>query len=154
MIVEYGQLMSTAHRVLDGTPYLGKTKNNRNIQRWLLPDERESVIWKASHIKHPSGLWLRSSSSHYLWLHSLWLELLKEYTYRYSRIHSAERMKPWFLKLPDNIPVKGWLCDPTPAMPDQYKVSGNSILSYQNYYRGDKRSFAVWKNRSIPTWFL
>lgn len=154
MVVEYGQLMSTAHRVLDGTPYLDKTKNNRNIQRWRLPDERESVIWKASHIKHPSNLWLRSSSEHYLWLHSLWLEMLKEYTYRYGKTHSTERMKPWFSKLPDNIPRCGWLSDPTPAMPDHYKVIGNSILSYQNYYKGDKKSFAVWKNRPTPVWFV
>ena len=34
MIVEYAQLMSTAHRVLDGEEYLDKTANNRNIRRW------------------------------------------------------------------------------------------------------------------------
>lgn len=153
MIVEYGQLMSTAHRVLDGVPYLGKTVTNRNIQRWLLPDERETVIWKASHVKHPSGLWLRSSSTHYQWLYALWLEMLKEYTYRYKKIHSNERMKEWFRILPKNIPIKGWLSDPTPAMPDHYKDT-TSIQSYRNYYMGDKRHFAVWKNRPQPTWFV
>ncbi len=56
MTLEYGQLMSTAHRVLDGQPYYGKTKNNRNIQRWLLPDSREEIVWKASHFNHPSGI--------------------------------------------------------------------------------------------------
>lgn len=79
MILEYGQLMSTAHRVLDGQPYYGKTKNNRNIQRWLLPDSREEIIWKASHFNHPSGIWVRQSSEHYKWLYSLWLEMLNEY---------------------------------------------------------------------------
>lgn len=153
MIVEYGQLMSTAHRVLDGTFYYGLTANNRRIQRWKLPDEREEVIWKASHIKHPSGLWVRSSSSHYQWLFALWLEMLKEYTYRYGKVHSTERMKPWFVKVPDNIPHKGWLSDPTPAMPDEYKTS-EAIQSYRNYYLGAKRSFANWKNRNTPTWFV
>lgn len=153
MTLEYGQLMSTAHRVLDGTPYYGKTKINRNIQRWLLPDEREEVIWKASHVKHPSGLWVRSSSSHYKWLYRLWLDMLNEYTYRYSKSHAAERMKPWFEKLPNNIPHAGWLCDPTPAMPDEYKTL-DTIESYRNYYKGDKKSFAKWKNRDVPAWFL
>jgi len=153
MILEYGQLMSTAHRVLDGQPYYGKTKNNRNIQRWLLPDSREEVIWKASHFNHPSGIWVRQSSDHYKWLYSLWLEMLNEYTHRYNKIHSAVRMKQVFNQLPENIPHKGWLSDPTPAMPVEYKVP-NSIQSYRNYYKGDKKSFAVWKNRDTPTWFI
>ena len=29
MIVEYAQLMSTAHRILDGNHYFDKSKNNR-----------------------------------------------------------------------------------------------------------------------------
>lgn len=153
MILEYGQLMSTAHRVLDGTPYYGKTSNNRNIQRWLLPDEREQVIWKASHINHPSGLWVRSSSAHYRWLFNLWEQMLEEYTYRYEKNHAAGRMKQWFSKLPVNIPKVGWLCDPTPAMPAQYKVD-DVIQSYRNYYIGDKKSFAVWKKRDTPSWFV
>ena len=153
MILEYGQLMSTAHRVLDGQPYYGKTKNDRNIARWHLPDSREEIVWKASHFNHPSNIWVRQSSNHYKWLHSLWLELLSEYTYRYSKKHSAERMKEIFSQLPKNIPQRGWLSDPTPAMPDGYKTP-SSIQSYRNFYIGDKKSFASWKNRDTTTWFI
>jgi hypothetical protein len=152
MVLEYGQLMSTAHRVLDGVPYEGRTVNNRRIQRWLLPDEREQIIWKASHVKHPSGIWLRSSSTHYRWLYSLWLELCSEYTFRYGKRHSAERMTAVFSQLPKNIPNLGWLCEPPKAMPDEYKVE-DTIQSYRNYYIRSKRSFAVWKNRPAPFWF-
>lgn len=152
MTLEYGQLMSTAHRVLDGTPYYGKTVNNRNILRFLLPDEREPIIWKASHYNHPSGIWVRQSSSHYYWLFSLWIAMLSEYTFRYGKQHKAERMKDWFVKLPSNIPKIGWLSDPPPAMPDKYKVS-SSIDSYKNYYRGNKQTFANWKNRPKPQWY-
>ena len=31
MVTEYAQLLSTAHRVLDGEMYYGKTINGRNI---------------------------------------------------------------------------------------------------------------------------
>ena len=62
-------------------------------------------------------------------------------------------MKQWFSKLPVNIPKVGWLCDPTPAMPAQYKVD-DVIQSYRNYYIGDKKSFAVWKKRDTPSWFV
>ena len=153
MTLEYGQLMSTAHRVLDGQPYYGKTKNNRNIQRWLLPDSREEIVWKASHFNHPSGIWVRQSADHYTWLYSLWLEMLTEYTHRYGKRHAAERMKPVLCVLPRNIPQLGWLSEPPPAMPDEYKVD-TVIQSYRNYYMGDKKSFASWKNRDTPPWFI
>ena len=58
MIVEYAQLMSTAHRVIDGKEYEGRTRLNRRIKRWLHPNkELEQILYKASHIKHPSGIW-------------------------------------------------------------------------------------------------
>ena len=31
MVTEYAQLLSTAHRILDGTEYEGRTANNRRI---------------------------------------------------------------------------------------------------------------------------
>ena len=47
MIIEYAQLMSTAHRVLDGEQYTDKTANNRNIQRWRMKDElSEHTLYK------------------------------------------------------------------------------------------------------------
>ncbi len=153
MILEYGQLMSTAHRVLDGELYYGRTANNRSIKRWLLPDDRENILWKASHINHPSGIWVRASASHYKWLYSLWLSLLNEYTFRYGKLHNSERMKHAFGRLPSNIPDLGWLCDPTPAMPDEYKTK-EVVQSYRNYYKGSKNAFAVWKNRDTPSWFI
>ena len=53
MPIEYAQLMSTAHRMLDGEMYIDRTANNRRIKRWRLNDERESVLYKASHINQP-----------------------------------------------------------------------------------------------------
>ena len=44
MATEYAQLLSTAHRVLDGELYEGRTKNNHRIKRWKMPDERESIL--------------------------------------------------------------------------------------------------------------
>lgn len=154
MILEYGQLMSTAHRVLDGHSYYGKTANGRNIKRWRLDDEREPILWKASHILHPSGIWTRSSIWNYLWLKDLWLELMKEYTHRYGKVHSAERMKKYFVIPPTNIPRHVPFTEPTPAMPDQYKVSDSSLQSYINYYVGAKRHLASWKNRNVPSWYV
>lgn len=153
MILEYAQLMSTAHRVLDGKPVKEKTAAGRNIVRWKLGDWRESLLYKASHINHPSAVWTRASNENYYWLYHMWLELLGEYTYRYGKTHATANLAPWLADMPQNIPLKPFT-EPTPAMPDQYKVSGNSVESYRNYYRGAKVSFANWKKRPVPEWFF
>ena len=85
MATEYCQLLSTAHRVLDGEIYLGKTKNNRNIKRWLLQDEREGLLMKASHVNHPSNIWARETSSNYMYLWKIYMATLAEYTHRYGK---------------------------------------------------------------------
>jgi hypothetical protein len=40
------------------------------------------------------------------------------------------------------------------CMPEQYKVNGDSIQAYHNYYINDKQPFAVWTNRPIPKWYV
>ena len=62
MPIEYAQLMSTAHRILDGDMYWDRTANNRRIKRWRLNDAREDILYKASHINHPSAIWVRESA--------------------------------------------------------------------------------------------
>ena len=51
--------------------------------------------------------------------------------------------------IPKNIPI-GNFTEPTPAMPDQYKVPGNALKSYHNYYNGEKQRMFSWKKRSVP----
>ena len=41
MILESAQMLCTAKRVLDGTPYDDKTKNGRKIKRWRLDNSNE-----------------------------------------------------------------------------------------------------------------
>jgi hypothetical protein len=82
----------------------------------------------------------------------LFQDLLQEYTYRYGKIHATDRLVYWLRKPPANIPI-GYLTQPTPAMPDEYKVQGDSLQSYRNYYIGAKKSMAKWKNRPIPEWW-
>ena len=46
MIIEYAQLLSTCHRVLDGKEYYDKTANGRRIKRWKMDDPRmESSLY-------------------------------------------------------------------------------------------------------------
>lgn len=136
MILESAQLLSNAHHMLDG-------------QQAITP------IYKLTHKNHPSAIWVRSSKSHYVWLWCLLKELCIEYTHRYGKVHKIERegLLEVLRDSPKNIPASGWISDPTPAMPDEYKTP-SAVESYHNYYRGAKVSFARWTKRSTPSWFI
>lgn len=153
MILETCQLLSTAHRVLDGTETIGKTDAGRNVKRWMLPDERQEILYSATHINHPSAIWCRKNNQNYRWLHNLLVELVAEYHYRYGKVHKCQQigLVDALSLLPKNIPI-GNFTQPTPAMPDQYKVLGDSIKSYHNYYKGEKERMFSWKNRNRPAW--
>jgi hypothetical protein len=160
MIIEYAQLMSTAHRLLDGTQDVEKRYVNgslppryRHIKVWNHPDkEMHFNLMRASHINHPSAVWCRVNDENYKWLSNLWTCLLTEYTFRYGKNHSCEKYIPYLAKTPINIP-KGQFFQPTPAMPDEVKIPGDSLASYRNYYINNKKHLASWKIRSAPTWY-
>ena len=152
MILEYAQLLSTAHRVLDGTQLTRLSKTGRKQTAFVLSDDRESVLYSATHINHPSAIWVRQSEQNYRWLFTLFCELLKEYTYRYGKLHACERLVTSLGRPPKNIDMDKPFTEPTPAMPDGYKVAGDSIQSYKNYYLGDKTRMFSWKNRQTPSW--
>ena len=155
MPIEYAQLMSTAHRILDGDMYWDRTANNRRIKRWRLNDAREDILYKASHINHPSAVWVRENRLHYQWLYRLFKKLGHEYTHRYGKVHSTNLLLNQLLEeAPNNIPVIDWK-DPQPAMkhyPDCI-VPGDSLQSYKNYYIVAKAYFAKWSKRDTPQWF-
>ncbi len=153
MIIEYAQLLSTAHRILDGDEYTDLTANGRKIKRWRLSDDREQALMKASHINHPSAVWARASDLNYIWLYNMWRCLLTEYTYRYDKVHACARLETLLAKIPNNIKT-GFFTEPTPAMPDDVKVLGDSLKSYRNYYTKNKIHLAKWKKRPVPDWYL
>jgi hypothetical protein len=161
MIIEYCQLMSTAHRVLDGEEYTDLTAAGRRIKRWRLDDDREQQLMKASHINHPSAIWCRDNMQNYHWLYTLLKHLCDEYTHRYGKIHSCSRLLSVLRFPPTKIPL-GDFYPPTPAMPTELKVMAenpqpgrkyDSLKSYHKYYVTEKIRFAKWKNRNVPEWF-
>ena len=156
MNIEYPQMLSTAHRLLDGDQYQGKSKTGRNVKRWRHPnDEMENILYKVCHVHHPTSVWVRESKANYQRLYDVWLELLREYTYRYGKIHlSGKKLVLPLAKAPSNIPDLPY-CDPPPAMKayPQCIVEGDSVTTYRNYYKEAKSGFAKWTKRPIPKWY-
>ena len=153
MILEYAQLLSTAHRVLDGTLIDGYSKTGRKQKRYVLSGNLDSILYASTHINHPSAVWVRQSDKNYSWLFEMFESLLEEYTYRYGKKHACEKLV-WALEVrPNNIP-RGNFTEPTPAMPDDVKIPGDSIKSYRNYYINNKTHLANWKKRTTPEWYI
>jgi hypothetical protein len=155
MILETAQLLSTAHRLLDGEEYVGQSASGRKARRWRLPDDRETIVYSATHINHPSAVWCRESNNNYNWLFSHFIALLNEYTYRYGRTHKCANVDfvGQLSRLPKNIPV-GYFTPVTPAMAEQYVISQDSVLNYRNYYRQGKTHLHKWTKREPPEWLV
>lgn len=107
--------------------------------------------YRLSHKNHPSSIWSRQSIHNYNWLCELGVELCREYTYRYNKIHKSQAVIQWCI---DNKPTLPDLpfTDPPQAMPDECKLP-DTVSAYRNYYIMEKKDFCKWKNRPTPSWF-
>lgn len=117
MILESAQLLSTAHHLL----------NSQNAP----------LLYKPTHSKHPSAVWVRQSKAHYDWLYQHFIALCEEYTKRYGKVHGTDtKLRKLLATPPINLLDNGFVPPPC-AMPDEYK-DGNSLSSYRKYYEAKK----------------
>ena len=138
MVLEYAQMLSTAHRVLD-------------------EDDAHPDLYKIAHKNHPSTIWTRSSKQHYDWLFRLFRMLSAEYSIRYSndefKVHKSwDKLGKILERAPKNIKDNGWI-DPPQCMPDSCK-DDDVVRAYRNYYIQEKSSFAKWNYSMKPKWML
>ena len=139
MIVESAQMLSTAHRVLDG-------------------DQKADAkgLYKKAYENHPSCIWVRKDAMNYWWLWMHALTLCSEYKWRFTdeeeyitgiAVHKTESVISALQELPLNIPAEkdtNWevLQDLPLCMPDQYKTengySRQTTDCYQSFVTRDK----------------
>ena len=127
MILEYAQLMSTAHH-LTGSGHDG--------------------MYKCTHQNHPSAVWVRENIHHYAYVFGLWSALLDEYRSRYGKHHKTGMLYDDLYEIPalPNVDFKA----PPQCMPEEYKRD-DTVLAYRLYYKHGKASILQYcKNR--PKW--
>ncbi len=155
MILESAQLLSTAHRVLDGKERMVLNDNGRRAKRWVHPSEEfDQILYTATHINHPSAVWVRESAGNYQWLMSLTIALNGEFIRRYNKsINHAtiDKLARVLTYLPDEMPRTGFT-PPPQCMPAEF-VADDYVQGYRNYYMGAKRELAVWTNTPTPYWW-
>lgn len=144
MVLETAQLLSTAHRVLDGT---------KVDKKWILNDDREQWLYKATHINHPCAVWTRTSVENYNWLYDHLCALDDSYYHRYNKRHKVFRTPlAWNLGSPPfSLKEWNWTLPPS-CMPEEYIIGNNPVMNYRNYYKNAKKHLHKWTNCDPPPW--
>jgi len=156
MIVESAQMLSTVHRLLDGTPEKRPSKSGKTIQTYYsFGDERDDLYYLAVHKYHPCTTWTMESKGNYDWHYNHFVGMAEEYEYRRGKQHATfVKLGKLLEKAPINIPQAG-LTEFAQAMshyPD-CMVKGDAVKAYRNYYHVAK-PFATWTwKRPAPTWW-
>lgn len=149
MILETAQLLSTAHRILDGTLVKVGTKKHYKHSDNI----KEESLYKATHLNHPSAIWVRESIENYSWAYHLFMYLSDEYEKRYNKQHKSWlKLRHLLLIPPKNLSNR--IPTPVPlAMPDEYK-SKDPVAAYRTYYKEDKAYMAKWEKLvNTPSWW-
>ena len=121
MVLEAAQMLCTAHHVYD---------NGHNVP------------YRKAHLNHPSTIWVRSGKENYYWTYMYMMALGSEYKKRYDKTHlTIDKCRDALAIAPTGVPDVEFY-EPPQCMPDEYKVEGDSISAYWNYYEGDKYKIA------------
>jgi len=132
MILETGQMLSTAYQRHCG-----------------IHDD----LYKPAYQKHPMTIWVGNSLANYSWTLDLLGFLLNQYRHRYNhKTHSTGRILNKLISLHNNVKDKfeyqSFLIPPL-CMPNKYKTE-SYIMSYRNYYVGEKKIFARYTSVDTP----
>ena len=107
--------------------------------------------YKSTHMKHPCVLWVEESYNNFEWLSELALALNNEYKFRFEKDNDHKSISVLNEIQTHKYESNGLTPFPQ-AMPDKYKVDGDPVQAYRNFYIGEKMRFAKWTKRETPSW--
>ena len=153
MILESAQMLCTAQWIDN---YVGYIPRKLPSEEWAIVREHKTVEprpfpYLPTMHNHPCSVWVRSSLDNYEYLYTLALALNDEYGYRYGKSHKS--VHDVILHLPDIVIPSNGLTPFAQAMPDELK-GDDAVEAYRRFYHKDKATFASWKRRERPDWWL
>lgn len=107
--------------------------------------------YRSTHVNHPCVHWVERSWQNFQWLGELTRALNAEYRYRFDRCDDHKSIAV-LAAIGDYRFEDHGLTEFAQAMPDQYKVPGDAVRAYRQFYAGEKMHFARWTRRRVPHW--
>ena len=157
MIVESAQMLSTAHRMLDGILEKRPSKSGkRMVNYWRMQDdEMESTLYAAVHTGHPCTVWTMESNNNYNWHYVHFVALCDEYKYRYGKTHATDTKLREVLKSPPRNIKVGYKTKAPLAMKSNPECMFDDVVeSYRAFYQTKQDRFKMaWTKRPVPEWF-
>jgi len=115
--------------------------------------------YKAAHKKHPMTMWISSNLQNYMYACEIGLELAREYTHRFGKVHTCEQHLHW---LKEHVPshfeehksdTAYYSIQGIPeCMPEGYR-SPDVTEAYRKYYIEEKSIFARYKT-GLPEFMI
>ena len=158
MIVESAQMLSTAHRIIDGEVEKRLSMSGKTmVKYWVHPDSnQEPVLYRVAHQAHPCTIWTMASSENYNWHYEHFTALCDEYTYRYGKVHATETKLATVLRNPPkNIEYTDRKSPFRLAMGSNPEcMFEDAVKSYRAFYQTKQERFKMlWTKRKQPEWF-
>ena len=94
-------------------------------------------------------MWTEQSWQKFCWLGDFTLALNVEYRYRFEKNVDHKSLAVLEAISAQHFEDHG-LTEFTQAMPDTYKIAGDPVTAYRQFYLGDKIHFARWTARPVP----
>jgi hypothetical protein len=104
---------------------------------------------------HPCAKWLYESPSNVFWLLAHACEMSDEYTRRYGKQHGVNYALEQIRHLCEanySDLSSSTHTDFVQAMPEEFKIEGDSVQAYRNYINGYK-GYAEWRYSEKPDWW-
>ena len=142
----------------------------------MMPLTKKQTPLKGGYHSHPCSRWVGDTRANYIWTVRHALELCKEYTNKYGKIHFCEAGIRHLYFMAKLIP-EGNLTHFALAMPDEYRPDYIHVVShpfsvitdavgekithasddvaveaYRRYYHS--KEFARWDDRIVPHWWM
>lgn len=153
MVGEYCQILSTAHRILDGKEAIKTDNKGRESLVWQLPNDLDEILLPVSEPSQPINEWVRQSIGNYEWACSLLVETCNEFEIRNGKTHILVRegLVGALKAIPKNIP-NGAFTEPPQAISDKFKIEGETIKAYRNFYKSKGEKLLKWRKTKAPDW--